>query len=188
MEYAIDPRAGTHFVGKIFVTPHACDRASEHYGVERSKAPGYVMDNLRKSVLISDAVVNEDGRPARMFAYHRMVFVVHPTEPTVYTTYPQHRACDAVRSPLEKIIQRSVKAAERKEQREGKRITIRKAELAIERAGYEIKRAKSESVRVISDMGDKIVDVEAEIARLDAELLEVKREKTNVMKSIAAYI
>ncbi|WP_145412435.1 hypothetical protein [Paenibacillus xylanexedens] len=25
--YAIDPQAGTHFIGKIFVTPHACDRA-----------------------------------------------------------------------------------------------------------------------------------------------------------------
>lgn len=29
----VDPKAGTHFTGKIFVSPHACDRAVEHFGI-----------------------------------------------------------------------------------------------------------------------------------------------------------
>lgn len=185
---AIDPKAGTHFIGKIFVTPHALDRATEHFGIDRSKAPMHVMDLLRKAALVSGHVIAEDGNPARMFAYKRVAFIVHLTESTVYTLYPQHMACETVRNPIERVIQRAIKAAERTEQREVKRITVRKAELAIERAGCEIRRAKSESVRVIADMTDKIAVIDVEMTRLDRELIGVRREKTNVMKSCVAYV
>jgi hypothetical protein len=185
---ALDPKAGTHFIGKIFVTPHACDRATEHFGVDRSKSPMHVMDLLRKSALISANVIDEDGNPARMFAYRRVCFIVHPTDSTVYTVYPQHLANEVVRTPIERIIQRAVKAAERKEARETKRINVQKAGLAVERAAFEMRRAKSDSLRVIADMDDKISEIDREIARLCAELIEIRREKTNVMKSVVAYV
>ncbi|MNV07207.1 hypothetical protein D3C71_976270 [compost metagenome] len=188
MSYVIDPLAGTHFIGKIFVTPHACDRAVTHFGVDRSKAPVFVMDGLRKSTLISPHVVAEDGKPARMFAYRRTVYIVHPTEATVYTVYPQHLANETLRNPIERLIQRTMRSAERKEQRETKRINIRKAELAIERAAFELRRAKSESIRVITDMNERIADIDAEVESLNRELLEIQREKTNMMKSVVAYV
>lgn len=188
MSCAIDPQAGTHFIGKIFVTPHALDRAVEHFGIDRSKAPMYVMDMLRKATLISAHVVDEDGKPARMFAYRRTAFIVALTEQTVLTLYPQHLGAETIRNPIERIIQRAVSAAERKEKRETKRINIRKAELSVERAQLELRRAKSESERVVTEMSAKIAGIDAEMARLDRELLVIQREKTNLMKSVVAYV
>jgi hypothetical protein len=188
MSVAIDPKAGTHFVGKIFVSPHALDRAVEHFGIERGKAPMYVMDMLRNASLVSERVVDEEGKPGRMFAYRRTVFIVHPTEATVYTLYPQHKANELIRNPIEKLIQRAIKAAERKEKREIKRIEIRKAEISVERAQAELRRAKSESSRVIAEMNARIAEIDRELAALDRELIEVQREKTNIMKSVVAYV
>lgn len=185
---AIDPKAGTHFTGKIFVTPHACDRATEHFGVDRSKAPMYVMDMLRKAALIDPDVIDDNGNSARMFAYNRAVLIVAPTESTVITVHPQTQASEAVRNPIERIIQRTIKAAQRKEVRETKRINVTKAELLVERANYELRRAKSESIKVIADMSAKIADIDVEVARLDRELFEIKREKKTLMKSVAAYV
>ncbi|KAA8750184.1 hypothetical protein [Paenibacillus sp. UASWS1643] len=186
--YAIDPKAGTHFVGKIFVRPHACDRAVEHFGVERSKAPMYVMDLLRKSSLVSEHVVDEDGNPGRMFSYKRTVFIVHPTEDTVFTLYPQHKAHESVRNPIERIILRAMKAAERKEKREIKRINVRMAEITVERAQAELRRVKSESARIVAEMTARIAEIDSELKALEREILLVQREKTNVMKSVVAYV
>ncbi|MEK3836497.1 hypothetical protein [Paenibacillus sp. FSL R7-0128] len=185
---AIDPQAGTHFIGKIFVTPHACDRAVEYFGVDRSKAPMHVMDMLRKATLISEHVVDEDGRPARMFAFQRTAFIVAPTEQTVLTLYPRHQAPEALRNPIDRIIQRAVNAAERKEKRETKRINVRKAELSVERAQLDLRRAKSESERIVAEMTARIGLIDAECAKLSRELLDIQREKTNLMKGVVAYV
>jgi hypothetical protein len=188
MSIAIDPKAGTHFTGKIFVTPHACDRATEHFGIDRSKAPMFVMDILRKAALIDPDVIDDNGNSARMFAHNRVVLIVSPTESTVITIHPQSQANEVVRSPIERIIQRAIKAAQRKEVRETKRITVRKAELMVERANCELRQAKSESVKVIADMNAKITEIDIEIAKLERELFDIKREKKTIMKSVAAYV
>jgi hypothetical protein len=188
MSLAIDPKAGTHFTGKIFVTPHALDRVVEHFGITRSQAPVFVMDNLRKASLVSANVISDKGDSARMFAYRRMLFIVDLTEATVITVHPQHEASESIRNPIERIIQRAVKSAERHEQREIKRLTVRKGELHVERAECDLRRIKSESIRVISDMSDKISGIDAEIQRIEREVFEVKREKKTIMKSVAAYI
>lgn len=188
MSCAIDPKAGTHFVGKIFVSPHACDRATEHFGVERSKAAVFVMDMLRKASLVDPDVIDDNGNSGRMFAYNRTVFIVASTEATVITIHPQHQASEVIRTPIERIIQRAIKTAQNKEKRESKRINIRKAELAIDRANCELRLAKSESVRVIADMTDKIAEIDLEVKRLDRELFELRREKKTLMKSVAAYV
>jgi len=189
MSSAIDPKSGTHFSGlKIFVSSHALDRAVEHFGIERSAAPVYVMDLLRKASLISPRVIDEGGKSGRMFAYRRTVYIVHPTEPTVFTLYPQFLACEDVRSPIERIIQRTIKAAERKEAREVRRINVCKAELFVERAQYELRRMKSDSTRIIAEMCDKIADIDARVTQFNRDILEVEREKTNTMKSVVAYV
>ncbi|MGG4217535.1 hypothetical protein ABEW32_04795 [Paenibacillus jamilae] len=156
--------------------------------MERAKAPMYVMDLLRKSSLISEHVIDEDGKPGRMFAYRRTVFIVHPSESTVYTLYPQHKANEVIRNPIERLIQRAVKAAERKEKREAKRINVRKAELAVERAEAELRCIKSESNRVIAEMNARVNEIDVELRNLERELFEIKREKTNLMKSVVAYV
>lgn len=184
----IDPKAGTHFVGKIFVKPHACDRAVEHFGVERSRAPMYVMDILRKASLVSNHVVDEEGNPGRMFSYRSTTLIVHPTEDTVITLYPQHQAHESVRNPIERIILRAVKAAERKEKREVKRLNVRRAELMLERAQVELRRVKSESSRIVAEMTARINEIDSELKALEREILLVQREKTNIMKSVAAYV
>lgn len=188
MSIAIDPKAGTHFIGKIFVKPHALDRAVEHFGVDRAQAPMWVMDRLRKASLISAHVIDEFGNAGRMFGYQRIVFIVHPTEQTVVTLYPQHKANENVRNPIERLIQRTIRSAERKEQREIKRINIARAELAIERAGYELRLAKTDSVKVIGDMNERIAQIDATLSGLERELFEIQREKTNLMKSVVAYV
>lgn len=188
MSVAIDPKAGTHFPGKIFVTPHALDRAVKHFGINRSQAPAFVMDMLRKSSLVDPDVIDDEGNSGRMFAYNRTVFIVDPAEATVITVHPQHQASESLRNPIERIIQRAIKSAQNKEKRETKRINVRKAELAIERGTYELRLAKSDSVRIISDMTDKIADIDLEVQRLDRELFELRREKKTLMKSVAAYV
>ncbi|MGF9711677.1 hypothetical protein [Paenibacillus naphthalenovorans] len=185
---AIDPLAGTHFTGKIFVTPHACDRAVEHFGIDRAKAPMYVMDMLRKAALIDPEVIDENGKLGRLFAYRRTAFVVSPHEDTVITLYPQHKANETVRNPIERLIQRALAAARRKEQRETKRINVKKAELGVERAECVLRLAKTDSAAVSEKMRDRITKIDGEIADLDREIIEIKRERTNIAKSVVAYV
>lgn len=188
MNYAIDPKAGAHFVGKIFVTPHACDRAVEHFGVDRARAPMYVMDLLRRAALVDPDVIDENGKRGRLFAYQRTAFVVAPDEDTVITLYPQHKANEAVRGPVERIIHRALAAAKRKESRETKRIRIRTAELGVERAECALRLAKTDSVSVADKMNERIMQIDRELADLERELIDVRRERTNIAKSVVAYI
>jgi hypothetical protein len=184
---AIDPKAGTHFTEKIFVTPHACDEATKDFGVERKLAPMFVMDNLRKAAYVS-MVVNEDGRPSRLFAYRRMAIVVAPDTATVITVYPRHNANPAVLESVQKVLLRALKAAERKEKLAEKRITVEKAKLNVERAECDLRKAITQSLSVIDVMVAKINAIDSCVAALDRELLEVKREKTNLANSIVPFI
>lgn len=187
MTIALDPKAGTHFTGKIFVTPHACDEAAKDFGVDRAKAPIYVMDNLRKAAFISN-IVNEDGRPGRLFGYKRMAFVVAPETDTVITVYPRHNVNQALSDSVKKLLTGALKSADRKEKVAEKRISIAKAQLNVERAECELRRAKSQSITVIDAMITRVNDIDAEIIALDRELLEIKREKTNLANSIVVFV
>lgn len=188
MSIAIDPKAGTHFNAlKIFVTPHACDEAAKDFGVERAKAPSYVMSQLRKASYIDD-IIGDDGNPSKLYAYQRMAIVVAPDSPTVITVYPRHQASASLRDPLEKVISRILKAAQRKETREVKRISICIAELSVERAQYELRRAKTTSKKLVAELSVKLIEVDAEITSYQAQIYEVKREKSMLAKGIVAYV
>lgn len=188
MSLAIDPKKGTHFPGNIIVSSHALDRTVEHFGVNRAQAPAWVKERLRKAALIDGHNVEEDGRITRMFTYNRVVFIVDAMEPCVVTTYPQKAAHNSIKSPIERIIQRTIKAAQRKEATETKRINVAIAELNVQRANCELRRTKSESLKVIADMDAKIHAIDVEIAELREELADVRREKKSIMKSVAVYV
>jgi hypothetical protein len=188
MTIAIDPKAGTHFTGKIFVVPHACDRAAEYFGIDRSQAPMHVMDLLRKSALIDPDVIGEDGNRGRLFAYKRTAFVVAPNEDTVITLYPQEGSPLSIRESVGKVLAQILSAAQRKEAREVKRMEIRKAELAVDRAECTLKKLKTQSINVARTMDERMTEIDGELSQIEAVIFEVKREKTTLAKGICAYI
>ncbi|GGF88116.1 hypothetical protein [Paenibacillus abyssi] len=188
MSHVIDPKAGTHFTGKIFVKPHACDRAAEHFGIERSQAPMYVMDLLRKAALVDSDVLAEDGNRGRLYAYKRTAIVVAPQEDTVITIYPRDIAPEDLRETMAKVLKRALKAAQRTEARELKRLAIKKAELAVKRAEADLQRLTATRTVLIRKIDEEIAGINAEIARVDADIFAVKREKTTIAKGICAFI
>lgn len=184
----LDPRAGTHFTGKIFVTPHALERAVEYFGVDRSKAPMHVMDLLRKASLIDANVLGEDGNSGRLFAYKRTAFVVSLYEDTVITMYPREDSPVYVRESVAKTLATVLRAAQRKETREVKRLDLCKAELTVERAECALRKLKTTSISVAKQMDRRIAEIDGQIASINAEIFEVRREKTTLAKGIAAYV
>jgi hypothetical protein len=184
----IDPKAGTHFTGKIFVVPHALDRAVEHFGIERSAAPMYVMDMLRRASLIDPHVIGEDGNPGRLFAYKRTAFVVALTEDTVITLYPQETAARHVIEGVGKVLARALKTAQRTEARELKRLAIRRAEINVKRAELELRLLCTKSTTVIRKVNDDLANIDAELAAIVSEEFEIKREKSTIAKGICAFI
>jgi len=184
----IDPRAGTHFTGKIFVVPHALDRAVEYFGIERGQAPMHVMDMLRKSALIDPDVIAEDGNPGRLFAYKRTAFVVARDTDTVITLYPQEKSPAPILEGVAKVLRNALAAAQRKEARELKRLSVRRAELAVERAECELRKLKTGSVNVAKGAAERIAEIDAEIAGIETQMHEVRREKTTLAKGICAFV
>jgi hypothetical protein len=188
MTSTLDPRAGTHFTGKIFVTPHALDRAVEYFGVDRGKAPMHVMDLLRKASLIDANSLSDDGTVFRLYAYKRIVFAVAPHEDKVITLYPRDDSPIAVREGVAKVLSTLLRAAQRKETREVKRLELRRAELTVERAECALRKLKTTSINVAKQMDGRIAEIDGEVAAINAEIFEVRREKTTLAKGIAAYV
>lgn len=148
----------------------------------------FVMDLLRKSSLIDADVLGEDGNPGRLYAYKRTAFVVAKDADTVITLYPQEQAPESVLDSVQKVLRASLTSARRKENREIKRLDIRKAELAVERAECELRRLKTASNNVEKTLAERIAEIDAEVSAIDLQIFEVKREKTTLAKGICAYI
>lgn len=184
----IDPKAGTHFTGKIFVTPHALDRATEHFGIERSAAPVFVMDKLRRATLIESSYVGEDGITRRLFAFKRTAFIVATNEDTVITIYPQENAVSHVIDGVNKVLLRALRAAQRTEARELKRLAIRKAELNVQRAELELRLLCANLPAAKRKINDELTNIDAEVVKIDAAVFDVKREKSTLAKGICAFI
>lgn len=185
----LDPRAGTHFTGKIFVTPHALERAVEHFGIERGRAPMHVMDLLRKSALIDAQMTGEDGATHRLFAYKRIAFIVAAAEDTVITLYPQEATTNAtITDNVAKVLMKVLRAAQRTEKRELHRLAIRKAELNVQRAELELRIVYANMNVVKRKLNEELAQVKAEINAVDAAAFDVKREKSTLAKGLCAYI
>jgi len=186
---AIDPKAGTHFTGKIFVTPHALDRATEYFGVKPgSERTNYVMDMLRKASLIDPCVIGEDGNSCRLFAYKRTALIVDLIDDTVVTIYPREEASLELRDGVEKVLARLLKAAQRTEARELKRLAIRKAELNVQRAELELRLLYANLPAIKRKINEEITNINAEMNAVDSAAYEVKREKSTLAKGICAFI
>lgn len=184
----IDPKAGTHFIGKIFVVPHALDRVTEHFDVERSAAPAWVMDRLRKASLVDPDVIGEDGTARRLFVYQRIAFIVAQHEDTVVTVYQQEKAPEDVRNNVGKVLMRALKAAQRTEKRELRRLTIEKAEVNVKRAELELRRLKTNLLSLQRKIDEELSLLAYELKRIDSDIFAVKREKSSLAKGICAYM
>lgn len=187
---AIDPRAGRHFeeIRVISVSKHAVERATEHFGIKTDDVRNWVSTNLRQATLIDADFMGEDGKYGRLFAYRGIAFVVVSTEAYVVTVYPQEYATNALRNEMAKVVARVLKAAQRKETREVKRVNIRKAELTVERAEMELRKLKTMSYKVVADCDGRIAEINEELKQLDAEIFELRREKATLAKGICAYV
>ncbi|NOU98437.1 hypothetical protein [Paenibacillus planticolens] len=148
----------------------------------------HVMDLLRKASLIDANVLGEDGNSARLYAYKRTAFVVALHEDTVITMYPREDSPITVRESVAKALTTVLRAAQRKETREIKRLELRRAELTVERAECALRKLKTASIKVARQMDGRIAEIDGEIAAINAEIFEVRREKTTLAKGIAAYV
>lgn len=185
----IDPKAGTHFTGKIFVKPHALDRATEHFGIKRSDAPVFVMDRLRKAALIDAEFMGECGNVGRLFTYGGIAFVVAIGEATVITLYPEKvRAQESLTKSVAAVIKRMIKSAQRTEAAELKRLTKLRADVNLELATVEHGIAHGSGKATIRKLTDKAVELRAEIERIDNEIVTTKRAKATVLKNVCAYV
>jgi len=190
MKNVIDPKAGTHFPmpTKIFVTPHALDEAVKDFGIERSKAPMHVMDLLRKSALIDPYIVGDDGNPVRLFAYKRQAFIVSLDSDTVVTTYRRDSAADLIRNAVEPVLRRVLRAAQREEAAELKRLAVMKAELSVRRAECELAQLLTKRPTKARSLLEEITQIDAEITQINTEMVSARQRKSTLAKGICAYV
>ncbi len=189
MTAIFDPSAGEHFRGrKITVTPHAIRRAVDHFGVKQEAAALYVVNRVLKSTLVDSNVLSDDGNPGRLFAHQGVAYVIAPDSDTVITLYPQTLAPEELRESVEKTLIRELRKAQRKEAAEIKRLSIAKAELAVERAEAELRKLKTNSKRVFEKLTDRIAEIDVEITGINESIRRVTREKTTFAKGVCAFV
>ncbi|MBJ6364201.1 hypothetical protein ACFOQM_23560 [Paenibacillus sp. GCM10012307] len=185
----VDPAAGTHFTGKIFVTPHACDRAVEYFGIERKHAPLHVMDLVRKSALIDPHVVGEgSSEPARLFAYDRFAFVVNLREDAVITIYPRQYASEQLRKEVGRVLKKVLTASQREEKQILRKLALKQAELNVAKAEAELRLLKTNLTKVKRKLSAEIAEIVVELTRIEDERLSALRRKTTLAKDICAYV
>lgn len=188
MTLAIDPLAGTHFIGKkIEFSTHAIKAAIDRFKVAEKDAASFIALNLRKASFV-DVVTSDDGEQRRLFAFQRIAFIVALNEDVVVTLYPNHSASETVRRPLEKAAAKILAAAQRTEKRECKRIAVAIAELNVKRAETLLRKTKTTSRRVEIAADTAIAAIDEEVAGLERKMIEIKREKTSLVKGLVAYL
>lgn len=185
----IDPKAGTHFTGKIFVTQHACDRAVEYFGIDRKSAPMHVMDLLRKAALIDPCIIGENSaEPTRLYAYKGYALVVSLNEDTVVTIYPRNHATQEIRDNVGKALKRILAAAQRHEARELRRLAIERAELDVRTAELNLRLLRTNLTSIKRKINEELSHTASETIRINAEMNEVRREKSTVAAGVCAFV
>lgn len=168
------------------ISQHAIDRAVERFGIKRNLADNWIRTNLNKAKFISETI-SEDGNPARLFAYDRVVFILEAVENRVITIY-KPKAPSEISSKITKLLNRELARFETAERKVERRNTLYKAELEVEIAELNLRllRARSESKKMA--LKARIQAIQLRIDELDNEIIEVKREKTAVARGVAAYV
>jgi len=185
----IDPKAGTHFPGKIYVTQHALDRAVEHFKAPRNKASDFIIERLRKAALIDNNFTGDNGRVVRLFTCEGIAFILDANEATVITLYPERtQRQEMLTKAVGAAVRRVIKSAQRTEATELKRLTKLRADVNLELATVEHGIAHGSGKATIRKLTEKAAELRAEIERIDNEIVTTKRAKATVLKNVCAYV
>lgn len=184
----IDPRAGRHFSGKqIEVTPHAEEQAQKRFNARYNQARKWIIDNLRKAQYIG-IIENEDSKPARLFGYHRIAFVVDIDRDCVITVYPRHESPQSIHSRIKEIVTKELRKKDRKVSALERKTKLTKADLRVELAELERRKIRTRSDAVRLACQARINAINDRLRELDEEVDREKQERSALLKGVVAYV
>lgn len=177
----------SNVIGKVTVSNHANDRATEHFRISRDKAAAWVIDNVRKATFISD-ITSDEGKPCRLYGFQRIAYVLDAAADHVITLYPQNYAVTSVQRKVNAIVRRELEKAERKERAVERHTRVEKAKLAVEIAQCKLRMEITPSKAVVARNNVILAQINAKVADLDTALQAARREKTSYAKSLLMYV
>ncbi|MCU6709305.1 hypothetical protein M6D81_11365 [Paenibacillus sp. J5C_2022] len=178
-----------NFIGKVYVSQHAIDRAVERFSIAPEKAEQWVRDNVKKARFVSVTVSAEDGgKESRLFVWQRVAYLLAMDMDRVITVYAQHHSLSSISGRVQTLLNRELTRAERKEAAAVRKAAIERAELAIERAKCDYRMTVTPSAAVIKANTKRIREIDRRMAEIDAEVLAVKKEKSAIARGLIAYI
>jgi hypothetical protein len=177
----------TNNLGKISASKHAIDRAVERFRVNPSESSQWIKDNVELSTFVAN-IVGEDGRTVRLYAHKRAAFILADTTDFVLTVYAQHSVEHGLRAKVRSLIERELRLAEKAEKSATHLANVERAKLEIEIAQCNYRMYVTPSRAVVAMNVKRLEHISDEIAVINARLLEVKRQKSEIARSIVAYI
>jgi hypothetical protein len=170
----------------VVVTNHAIERANERFNIPKAKASEWIKSKVRHSEFISITMTDE-GKEGRLFAKDGIAFVLNLDRDLVITVYKpfEHQL---IVETIKKVALRELRKFERQENKISKINNLTMAELEVEKATCNLDILKSRSQSKKNALQARINAVQMRIEELNNEVISAKREKTNVAKSVAAYV
>lgn len=176
-----------NFIGKVYVSQHAIDRASSRFNVDKAKAEQWIRDNVRKARYVS-TILSGDGKTSRLFTFQRVAYILAVDSDHVVTVFEQHHAPAELTQRVRKLILAELAKYERKEAVVERTVNVEKSRLAIEIARCNYRMMVTPSKTVIQANTKRLREIENIYAELDAKLTEIRREKTSIAHGLVAYL
>jgi len=189
MTAAVVSEQSRNFVGKVYVSQHAIDRAVERFSIAPDKAEQWIRDNVKKARYVAVTVSAEDGgRESRLFVWQRVAYLLAMDMDRVITIYAQHHAPSSLSQRVQSLLNRELMRAERKEAAAIRKAEIERAELSIEQARCNYRMTVTPSAAVIKVNTKRLREIERRLAEIDTEVLAVKKEKSAIARGLIAYL
>ncbi|MFZ4454274.1 hypothetical protein [Salibacterium aidingense] len=170
--------------GKI--TDHAVEQAEARFGVPRSEARSWIRERFARSKYITE-IASEEGKPAKLFTYHRICFVVDPATNAIITVY-HPRIYRPLHDKYEQMARRDLRKAETEAAKVNRKVAVQKAELEVERAETKLLHVRARSQAKKRAYQARINAIDARLAELDEESAQAERTRVQVAKGVAAYV
>lgn len=167
------------------ITQHAIDQAVKRFGVSERDAEEWIRRRFAKSIYVNK-IESSDGLPSKLFAYHRICFVVSEDNAIVTVYHP--RIYVDLHERIGKIVGREIRKVNTEAQKIERKNTILKAELEVERAELKLRYLRARSQAKKNAYMARITAIDERMTELDEEIAKKKREKVYVSKGAAAYV